>query len=264
MFSLPGTYEAVGILSLQHIVAAVICLALVGVFVYINRKMTAEQFHNRIRIYAIVITLLELFKIAWCLANHLNHPHQWVPLWFCSLFIYALWLASANNKHIKELGFSYLAMAGIICGFVFIMCPTTSLRIYPIFHFQCLYSLFFHSMMVYCGVMVFATRSIKMDIKYVYRFWIFCSFFILIAVTLNITLKTNLMFFDRPNNIPLPFLFTIYEFSPVVYTIVMIVTHLSLGIIVYLINKLISYVHLKRKTLSIELEEDEKPIKSKK
>ena len=257
MFSLPGTYPAVGLFSIQHIIFAIICIVLIGIFVFLNRKMTSEQFDRRVKYYAAVITCLEAFKIAWCWANGQFEVNNWVPLYFCSLFLFSLWFASTNIKWLKKLGYSYMAMAGIICGLVFIISPSTSFNTYPIFHFQCLYSMIFHSMMVYCGFMVFVTKSIKLEMKSVYKYWLFCIPFIILATIINEIEKSNLMFFRSPNGIPLQFLFSIYNYSHAMYTIVMAIAHLSLGIIVLLLYRLVNYVHEKHQQTDLLLEDED-------
>ena len=148
-------------------------------------------------------------------------------------------------------------MAGIICGLVFIISPSTSFNNFPIFHFQCIYSMFFHSLMVYCGFMVLVTKSVKINMKLVYSYWVFILPFIIIATIINETTLSNLMFFRSPGGVPLKFLFTIDSFSHPLYTLVMVLAHMSLGIIVLLSYKLFIYVHSKKVAPELTLEDQE-------
>ncbi len=233
MFSAPGTYPAVGLFSRTHIIAMIICFILIGVAVVFTRKMKKSTFLKFLKILAIVVSCLELFKIIWSLANGQTRVNNWVPLYFCSIFIYSLWFTWSKNDFIKEMGYAFIALAGAVAGAVFIISPSTSFNTYPIFHFQCLYSMVYHSLMVYCGIMIHVTKSVKVDIRLVIKYCLFCAVFMTMALIINLCCNSNLMFISTPSGIPLPFLFDIYNVSKALYTIIIIIAHLSIGFIVY-------------------------------
>ncbi len=239
MFSPAGTFPAVGLFSLAHIIAILLCLFFVGLAVHFTRNMQEKTYLKLLKIFTIVLTVMELFKISWSLGHGLYNVNSWVPLYFCSLFLYSLWFTWSKNNFVKRLGLSYIAMAGVVAGLVFIVFPTTSFRTYPIFHFQCLYSMIYHSIMVYSGIMVFVANALKIDKKAVISYCAYCAIFMSLAILININFADgNMMFLAHPGGIPLPFLFTIYNFSNVLYTVVMILAHMSLGLIVLGIHKI--------------------------
>ena len=237
MFSKQGTHQPVGLFSNLHIISIIICLFLVCLSVFLTRKIKKEKFNKILKITAIVVTVLELFKIVWNLINGYTHVNFWVPLYFCSLFIYALWFSISKQEFVKSMGLSYLALAGVVSGIMFIVFPTTSFNDYPIFHFQCIYSMLFHSVMAYVGIMVFVTKMVKVDLKLVYKYCAYCAIFMAFAVAVNLIFNGNLMFLSNPGVVPIPFLKTIYNFSKFLYMLTIIIAHMLLGFAVYGVNK---------------------------
>ena len=240
MFSLKGTFPAVGVFSLTHAIVILVCLVFIGVAVYLTKNMTKQTYFKLLKIFAIVLTAMELFKICWSLGNGLFDVNAWVPLYFCSLFLYSLWLSCSRNDFIKNLGLSYIAMAGVIAGLIFIVFPTTSFNSYPIFHFQCIYSMLYHSVMVYSGIMLFLCNVLEINKKAVINYCVYCAIFMTLAIIVNLNFENgNMMFLDNPAKIPLPFLHTIYKFSKILYTFVIIISHMSLCLVILATDKII-------------------------
>lgn len=237
MFSKPGTYKPVGMFSATHIVVIILCFALIGLCVFLTRKMTKQQYFKCVKVFAIIITAMEVFKIVWSLCNGETSVNNWVPLYFCSIFIFAMWFACSKNEVVKNLGLSYIASASIVGGAVFIISPSTSFNSYPIFHFLCIHSMVYHSIMVYMGVMLYVTKATKIDWSIAKNYCLFCLLFMICAQTLNLIFDGNLMFINKPYGIPLPFLFDIYDFSHAVYTILVSWAHIMLGVIAVLVYK---------------------------
>ncbi len=229
MFAKYGTYQPVGMFSTTHIISVVICFALIITAVILTRKMKSATYFKLLKIFAVMLTSMEAFKISWNLINGNTGLDSWLPLYFCSLFIYSLWFCCFNGKTLKGFGLSYIACAAILAGAVFVIFPTTSFRMYPIFHFQCLYSMIFHSIMIYCGIMVYVSKSITINWKTVLNYILFCAIFMLIAWLVNINTGSNLMFISNPSGIPIPALKSIYKFSHNLYSFTIVVAHMLIG-----------------------------------
>lgn len=247
MFSVVGTYPPVGLFSLTHIIVIIMCFVFVVVAVLLTKKMSEDSFIKMLRVFSIVLTLCELFKISWCISVGERQLDAWVPLYFCSFFIYALWCMWFKNDKIKNLGLSYITLSGFIAGAVFIILPTSSFSSFPIFHFQCLYSIFYHTLMMYSGLLALKIKMVKINWKSFGYFSGFVSLFIALAIILNVNTGSNLMFLANPRNIPIPLLTIIYNASHFAYTAVMVIAHLSIGLIVLIISNLYKWI-LNRKS----------------
>lgn len=243
-FAKPGIYEPCGIFSITHIIVLVICLVLIGIFVYKIRNITAKKLNLITRIIAIVIVFLEIGKIVFSFVNHQTNLDSWVPLYFCSMFIFATILSGYAKGWLKSLADAFIGSGGIIAGAMFLIMPSTSLTIYPMFHYLLCYSMLYHSLMVFLGMGYLLNGIVVLNKSLCIKYMIFCSFFSLVAVIFNVTLNTNFMFLREPYNIPLPFLKPLSEKLPIFYTLLMFLsctggTYLVIDIIVKLINNII-------------------------
>ena len=79
--------------------------------------------------------------------------NTWLPISFCSIFIYALWLSGYGKGKWKETGEAFIAGVSIVAGATYLLFPSTSLTIYPTWHYLCMYSMLFHTLMVYMGIL---------------------------------------------------------------------------------------------------------------
>lgn len=258
MFSKYGKYAPAGIFTTTHFISIAVCVVFIALAIILTRKMKSKTFFNVLKVFSIALTVIEVIKILWYVTNGIFELGKILPLYFCSLFIYALWGASSRNRILRDIGLAYIACAGVIAGGVFLAMPTSSFSYYPVFHFNCIHSLLFHSIMIYCGIMVYVTKSIKFTWKTVFNYCVFCLPFMLVAVLINKTMNINLMFINTPDGVPLPFLISIHNFSPYIYTLLLIIVHLAMGPFMYGVNKLFSLsTRRKEKISSPALEESQ-------
>ena len=243
MFAPSGKYNPCGIFNVTHLLAASICIILVIIAVIISKNIKREAFTKLLKIFAVIITILELIKIIYNLYYNYRAPiNDWLPLHFCSLFIYSLWFAGFGKGKLKTIGESFLIGGGIIAGLVFLIIPSTSLKLFPIFHFQCIYSLLFHSLFLYSGLLILIKNYFTLSIKNFIYYFIFCTIFCIIAVILNIITDANFMFLDNPWGIPIPLLSKIKDFSQILYTFIIYIAY-TCG--TYLTTMLLQKIYLK-------------------
>lgn len=240
MFSAKGTYPAVGLFSIPHIVSIAICFLLVFLLVVFSREMSKERFIKYLRLITVVTTILEVFKTLWTLSHGYTNVDSWVPLYFCSGFTFALWMTWSSKDLVRDIGFAYIVFGCTVAGIAFIIFPTTSFTSYPIFHFKCIYSMLYHSAMVYVSIMAFITKISKINLKLVAKYILFCLVFEALGLIVNWLFGGNMMFLSNPNNIPIEALHIIYGISPALYTGVVAIAHMLLGPVIYLIYKLVS------------------------
>ena len=105
MFSKVGTYPPAGMFSKAHIFSVLVCLAFIITALVFSRKMSAKQYFIVLKVFAVVFTILEIAKIAFSVYEGQLFYETLIPLFFCSLFIYALWLTCFKNENVKNSGF---------------------------------------------------------------------------------------------------------------------------------------------------------------
>lgn len=262
-FCKENEYEPVGMFSVGHIVTLIIFLLIVAFCAYKCRKIGKDKAIFLTKIIAIVVTVLEIIKITIAFINgegdKLDH---WVPLYFCSMFIYAAWLAGYAKGKIADLGRAFVGTGGIIAGLSFLIFPTTSFTMYPLFHYFCMYSMVYHSLMVFLGITYLLNGGVKIDKKSFIDYVIFCSVLNILAIIVNslpiyihvdnvptsgynypYPYYTNFMFLKRAGNIPVKILCDISDKVPVIFTILMFIicifgTYFLIWLVVTIIEKI--------------------------
>lgn len=262
-FCKENEYEPVGMFSVGHIVTLIIFLLIVAFCAYKCRKIGKDKAIFLTKIIAIVVTVLEIIKITIAFINgegdKLDH---WVPLYFCSMFIYAAWLAGYAKGKIADLGRAFVGTGGIIAGLSFLIFPTTSFTMYPLFHYFCMYSMVYHSLMVFLGITYLLNGVVKIDKKSFIDYVIFCSVLNILAIIVNsipiyihvdnvptsgynypYPYYTNFMFLKRAGNIPVRILCDISDKVPVIFTILMFIicifgTYFLIWLVVTIIEKI--------------------------
>ena len=262
-FCKENEYEPVGMFSVGHIVTLIIFLLIVAFCAYKCRKIGKDKAIFLTKIIAIVVTVLEIIKITIAFINgegdKLDH---WVPLYFCSMFIYAAWLAGYAKGKIADLGRAFVGTGGIIAGLSFLIFPTTSFTMYPLFHYFCMYSMVYHSLMVFLGITYLLNGVFKIDKKSFIDYVIFCSVLNILAIIVNsipiyihvdnvptsgynypYPYYTNFMFLKRAGNIPVKILCDISDKVPVIFTILMFIicifgTYFLIWLVVTIIEKI--------------------------
>ena len=193
-FSKPGEYKACGLFSLEHfflIFATLVCVA-------IALKKTVHKSKNEvykiIKKLTIAVWILEIVKILYTVGYlKLTDVKEWLPLYYCSLLLYASFLSSFTKGTFKRMGDVFLATGSLVGGIVFILLPTTSLPKYPAFHFISIHSFFFHGVMVYLTILINKTHYIELEKQDVMYFASLVGIICLLALVVNLEFNSNLM-----------------------------------------------------------------------
>lgn len=200
-----------GIFSKTHLIVMVICFFIVWIAVILGRKMSEQTLVRLTRGIAVLITVLEAGKITYCFVYGKLGLDQWLPIWFCSLFIYCSWCAGFGKGIVRRVGRIFLTGGGIIAGASFLIMPSTSIVNYPMFHYFSCYSMLFHSLMHYLGLMYLVTGVQKLTLRDFPPYAIFVGGFCVLGAVINIFGGCNMMFMKEPYNIPIPFLHTLSD-----------------------------------------------------
>jgi hypothetical protein len=217
-------------------------VVLVIFFVFINRRKTKEEVIKSSKKICIVVIVLEIFKILFELVNGHTYLDAWFPLAYCSLFIYALIFGVYGKGIFKRMGQTYLSGPSLIAGLSFLIFPTTSLKILPLFHFLSFHSMIYHSLMLYVGIMYFKSNVIEYKIKEGKYYILFLLIFSLLAILINYIYGSNMMFYDNPYNFPFQFIIDIYNFSNILHTVIVFLAYLTLYYVVLLLKYLITKI----------------------
>lgn len=257
MFSNIGKYEACGIFTKGHFILITITTIAIIIALKNTVQKDKEQVHKIIKKLTIIMCILEVIKISFnIVTGSIKAVNTYLPLYYCSMLLYAGLLSSFGKRTLKRIGDVFLATGSAVGGIIFVLFPTTSLPTYPAFHFISIHSFFFHGTMIYLGILVNKTNYIKLeknDIKY---FATLVGTLCAVALIINSIFDSNLMFVSKnfPNS-PLEILYRLTN-GTIIYNILMIVGQMTLPFYIpyYIIKK------IKEKTNEMEVEEEKLSI----
>jgi len=151
----------------------------------------------------IIAWILEIIKIIFNIViGNGNNPNTYIPLYYCSLLLYAGIFSSVCKGKLKRVGDVFLQTGAIIAGLVFLVFPTTSIATYPAFHFISIQSFVYHGMMIYLGIIMNKANYIELNKNDIIYYALLIVITSIVAYIVNILLDTNLMFIskDFPSN----------------------------------------------------------------
>ncbi len=223
MFAYKNTNPPCGIFTKGHFILLGITLLCIAVALKFTVNKNEQQVHKIIRRSILAITVMEVIKIIYAISEHsIYDVEKYMPLYYCSILIYAGLLSSFGKGKLKRTGDVFLATGSIVGGIVFVIYPSTSLPYYSVDHLLSIYSFIFHGLMIYLGILVNKTNYIKLeksDIKY---FAALIGSLSAIALVVNRIFDSNLMFVSKNfQGTPLEIIYRITGGS-FVFTFVMI------------------------------------------
>ena len=226
-FAKPGEYEPCGIFTMQHF--ELIIITILGIIFALKNTVnkTKDEVTQIIRKCTIIMWILEIIMIAFKLCTgDVRNLNNYVPLYYCSLLLYAGLLSSFGKGKLKRIGDVFLATGGIIGGLVFIILPTTSLPTYPMLHMVSLHSFFFHGTMIYLGLLIDITHYIELNLSDIKYFATLVGGICVLAYSINKKFGSNLMFISQ--NFPGMPIEIIYNATGRFYTLVMSIAQMTL------------------------------------
>ena len=227
-----------GMFSIEHFIMLGITAFCIAITLKYTKNMEKENVKKLIQRSTIILWILEIIKIIFNIINYgINEVNKYVPLYFCSLILYAGIFSGFCKGVLKKIGDVFLSTGGIIAGLIFLISPLTSLTTYPAIHFISIHSFILHGTMVYIGLLMLITGYTtieKGDIKYYSAIILVISG---IAYVVNLIFDSNLMFISQ--NYPGTFIEIIYNITGPIFPIFMVAAQATMPFyIVYGIYRL--------------------------
>lgn len=216
-----------GMFSIGHLILFSITIISIAIALKYTKNIEQDKVKKIIKKSTIILWILEIIKIIFNIKNYgIKEVNKYVPLYFCSLILYAGILSGFCKGRLKKVGDVFLSTGGIIAGMIFLISPLTSLTTYPAIHFISLHSFLLHGTMVYIGLLMLITGYVKIeknDIIYYFSLIVIIS---AIAYIVNGICGSNLMFISQ--NYPGTFIEIIYNISGKLFPIIMILAQATL------------------------------------
>lgn len=194
-FSARGEYAAGGLFSFGHFILLGITIGCIYMALNKTLQYSYQKIRALIKRLIVFLSLLEGLKIYFNFKiGNGSELMSWVPLYFCTICIYAGWLSCFCHGFFQHLGDVYLATGSLIGGICFLLYPSSSIMLYPTFHFLTIHSFLYHGVMVYLGVLMNRSGLVNLQMNDLRQYALYILFFSLICLVLNTKYQTNFMF----------------------------------------------------------------------
>lgn len=150
--------KLVGMLfSPLHLVLSALLLALI-VFAAIKlRKCDHKTVRNIMAVLWALMTVWEVVKIVWETVGGSAVRFEWggiLPLYPCSIFMYAMPFALWGNKYMRKAGCGYLCTLGLLGAAINFFYPANVLSNYSCLSFAGAHTMMFHGVMLFCCLLM--------------------------------------------------------------------------------------------------------------
>lgn len=143
-----------------HLCLSALLLAAI-VFAAIRlRKCNHKTVRRLMAVLWMVMTVWEVVKIAWESLCGAEISVEWggiLPLYPCSIFIYAMPFALWGNEYMKKAGCGYLCTLGLLGAAINFFYPANVLSNYSCLSFAGAHTMLFHGVMLFCCLLVQTT-----------------------------------------------------------------------------------------------------------
>ncbi len=154
-FAPPDVYAPAGLFGRGHAALFVLAAAFILLALYASRRLDPAGVRRVICAATLALWIAEGVKIAFVLlVARTRNPNEYVPLYYCSITLYAGALSSLARGTLRRVGDAFLATGALVGGAVFLFVPLTSLSRYPAWHFVSLHSILLHATMVYLALLL--------------------------------------------------------------------------------------------------------------
>ncbi|MBR2046313.1 MAG: YwaF family protein [Agathobacter sp.] len=196
-----GEYPAAGLFSIGHLFMLICCLAVLAILLIKTWNKKFEHPYRFIRIVSVWILILEIIKTIWGVsAGRYGHWYDYLPIWFCSLFIPFSLLAGFAKGKLREIAVSFLYYGGFVGGCTYLVFPTTSIGRYPFWHFITFHSMLYHTVMIFMAFFVIRNKLLEPSMKDRKAHVLVVVGACVLAYVVNEMLGTNYMFLAKPSN----------------------------------------------------------------
>ena len=197
-FAKPDIYPACGLYNFKHLISIIIIVILLILSIRKTKINNKNDITKLIKILTLILWILEIIKIIFnFIIGNIDNVNTYVPLYYCSILLYAGVLSGFFKGILKKIGDVFLSTGGLFAGIAFLISPGTSLGIYPLFHFISFQSLFYHAIMIYLGIIIIKYNYIDVKVKDFKYYTIFICIICILAYIVNINFDGNLMFINN-------------------------------------------------------------------
>ena len=189
----------------QYLYLAISLVLLVTLLICF-RKYSKEKVLKIIRIVSIFLVVFYISKTTWesIYDIKLNGSFNYYLLPFdsCSIIMLAGILSGFTKGKIKKYSDAWLATGGVVGG-IATMLYLNAFKYYPFLSFGAFYSMIWHFLMVFLGLLLIVTNYVDIDYKTIIRGFVFHLIISLIVIPIDFIFDFDFMMYKSLGGIPI-------------------------------------------------------------
>ena len=183
----------------------IISVILLFVLLYLFRKSSKEKVLKIIRIISIFMILFYLAKTTWETIYDIQLNGSFntglLPFDTCSIIMLAGIIAGFGRGKIKDMATCWLVTGGIVGG-IATMLYLNAFKYYPFFSFGAFYSMIWHFLMVFLGLLIIVTNYLDLDYQTVLKGYLFHLIISLVVIPIDFLFHFDFMMYLNLGGIP--------------------------------------------------------------
>ena len=191
--------------SVAQFVYLTISIILLVILLLALKKCSKDKVLKIIRYTGIFLTFFYITKTTWESIYDIKlsgFNYGLLPLDTCSIIMWACLIAGfVKNDKIKYMALSWI-MTGSIVGGIGNMVYLNAFRYYPFFSFGAFYSMIWHFIMVYIGLLLIVTNYREMKYSIVVNAFFFHLVFSLVIIPIDFIFNFDFMLYKDLGGIP--------------------------------------------------------------
>lgn len=184
----------------------IISVFLITILLILLRKSSKVKVLKIIRITSIFLTLFYITKTAWESVYDIKLSGSFnrglLPLDTCSIIMLAGLIAGFGKGKIKNYSESWI-MTGSVVGGIANMLFLNAFKYYPFFSFGAFYSMIWHFLMVFLGLLLIVTNYAKIEYKTIIKGFLFHLVISLIIIPIDFIYNFDFMLYKDLGGIPI-------------------------------------------------------------
>jgi len=181
-------------------------IALIIILLFLLRKLPKQKVQTIIKILGIFMTIFYIIKTTWESIYDLKLSGSFntglLPFDTCSIIMLACLLVGFGNGKIKKMAECWLTTGSIVGG-IATMLYLNAFKYYPFFSFGAFYSMTWHFLMVFIGLLLIVTNYVELKYENLLYGFLFQLIISIIIIPIDFIFNFDFMLYHNLGGIPI-------------------------------------------------------------
>ena len=191
--------------GIAQLLYLIISITLLIILLFKFRKISKDKVLKIIRIVSIFMICFYIVKTIWESFYDIkitgSFNYYLLPFDSCSIVMLAGMISSFSKGKIKSYTDSWLTTGGVVGG-IATMLYLNAFKYYPFFSFGAFYSMIWHFLMVFLGLLLIVTNYVKVNYKTIIKGFIFHIIISFIVIPIDFIFNFDFMMYKDLGGIP--------------------------------------------------------------